>query len=184
MPRLDDLAQPVIGADGVVDVDHEDVTPGGAALPAELLLDAVSPEAHEHAVRSGNEAPSVAIDEADIRVIAPAVCVLPVDDPPNLSGGVRRLWEVCGLVLRLAVTGSRVEDVGHQRRLARVVPAGAARAEEEGLAVPVFDLGELPENCEALRGNAVLSGDLRDDVGRHAQTFGVLQPLPVIALRV
>src|ERR1700756_4555512 len=184
MPRLDDLAQPVIGADGVVDVDHEDVTPGGAALPAELLLDAVSPEAHEHAVRSGNEAPSVAIDEADILVITPAVCVLPVDDPPNLSGGVRRFGEVCGLVVHLAVAGARVEDVGHQRCLARVVPAGAAWDEEEGLVVRVSDLGELPEDREALRGNAMLSGDLCDDFGRHAPTFGVLQPLCVVALRV
>src|ERR1700722_15423652 len=65
VPRLDDLAKPVCGGAGVGDVDHEDVTPGRATLPAELLLDPVATEAHEHAVRRCDEAPAMSIDECD-----------------------------------------------------------------------------------------------------------------------
>src|SRR6202012_5199058 len=132
--------------------DHEESTPGGAALPAELPLDPVAAKAHEHAVRGGDEASSGAVDEGDILLVTPAVCLLPLDDPPNLGGRVRRFGEVCGLLVRLAVVGAPVDDLAHQGCLSHVVPAGAPCDEEEGLAVRVFDLSELSENREALRG--------------------------------
>src|SRR5665213_1014400 len=69
VPGLDDLAEPPGGARVVDrDVDHEDVAPRRAALLAELLLDPVAAEAHQHAVRGGDEAPAIAVYESDVLV--------------------------------------------------------------------------------------------------------------------
>ena len=179
---LDDLAELLRGIVGVVDVDHEDVAPGGAAALAEQILQPVAAETHEHAVRRRRQPAAVALDECDVPVVTPGIRRLPVDDPLNLVGGVRGFGEVL-LAARLAVVGARVEDVGHQRRLARVVTTGARRHQEERLAVAVGDLLHAVEDVEVLRGDVVAPGDVDDDARRHALTFGVLQPLLVVAVR-
>ena len=180
-PGAHDLAQLLARVAAAVDVHHEDVAPGGSALLAEQALNPVAAQAHQHAVGGGDEAASVAVDEPDVAVIAPAVAALPVDDPLDFGGRIRRLREVVGdpgLLARLRVAGARVEDVGHQRRLARIAAGAAARDEEEGLAVGVVDLLHFLEDVETDGHDAVPTGDLGGDVGRHAAMRGFFQPLP------
>ncbi len=83
----------------------------------------------------------------------------------------------------LAVVGAAVEDVGHQRRFARVRARGARGHQEEGLALFVGDLLHAVEHIEALGGDVVAPGDVDDDLPGHALAVGVLQPILVVAIR-